>query len=164
MKRTIIITTLTALAIAGTTVSASAAGGHGRKGPQLEFSDLDANGDGQITEAELTAHAAARFAAVDTNGDGVLSAEELAARAESENAERQAKRIERMISKMDENDDGVLSAEEMQRRDPAKMISRLDADEDGAVSQEEFDNAKKRFGKRKGGGKDRGGDRGNDNN
>lgn len=160
MKRTVVISALTVLAIAGTTLSASAheGGKRGHQGPRVEFSDLDANADGQLTAAELDAHAAARFAEADTNGDGVLNAEELAARSDREVSERMEKRIAKMIEKMDANDDGGLSLDEMQRRDSAEMIAKLDTNEDGTVSAEEFEErkgdrkGKKRFkdGKKKG--------------
>ena len=152
MKRTVILSTLTILAIAGTTVSASAFGDRdGRKGPRIEFSTLDTNGDGQLTEAEMQAHATARFNEADTNGDGSLSAEELAARADSQKAERMSRRIAKMIEKRDTNGDGVLSQEELQPRDRGDMFAKLDTNEDGMISQEEFDAAKGKFGKRKGG-------------
>lgn len=152
MKRTVILSTLTILAIAGTAVSASAFGDRdGRKGPRIEFSTLDSNGDGQLTETEMQAHATARFNEADTNGDGSLSAEELTARADSQKAERMARRIAKMIEKRDTNGDGVLSQEELQPRDRGDMFAKLDTNEDGMISQEEFDAAKGKFGKRKGG-------------
>ena len=89
--------------------AALARGGHGFKGPQMTFEQLDADGSGEVTQAEMEAAKAARFASADADGDGVLSAAELAAQASSGIAERTAKMIERC----DEDGDGPLSQEEM---------------------------------------------------
>jgi Ca2+-binding EF-hand superfamily protein len=154
MKRSVLVSALTILAVAGTTVSVSAMGGGktGMKGPRIEFSTLDSDGDGQVTQAEMQAHAAARFAAVDTNGDGALNAEELTARADSERAERMQRRVAKMIEKRDTNGDGQLSQEEMEAgKRGGDIFAKLDTNKDGALSQEEFDAGKKRFGKRHGG-------------
>lgn len=147
MKRAVMISSVTALAVALTAGSALAKGGHGGKhGPRMSFEQLDTNGDGQVTQAEIAAMAAERFNTADTNGDGFLSAEELAAASERAKEDRIAK----MIEKRDVDGDGVLSPAEMQPDEDrsAKMFERLDADSDGVISAEEFDSAKmKRKGK-----------------
>ena len=118
---------------------------------QDRFQQLDADGNGEITQAEFQAHAEARFAKVDADGDGFVTGEELKAAGDARRAERSAKMLERMIERMDTNDDGKLSMEEMtQRHDPAKMFERLDKDENGSISAEEFEAAKKMHGKRHG--------------
>ena len=43
--------------------------GHGGFGPKMSFEELDTDRDGQVTQAELEAHKAARFAETDSNGD-----------------------------------------------------------------------------------------------
>ena len=53
----------------------------GGKGMNVSFEEIDKNGDGFVTQAEVDAHRLARFAAMDTNGDGALSVEELVAAA-----------------------------------------------------------------------------------
>ena len=61
-------------ALAATAMVASApvmAREHG--GPRPDFSQLDANGDGQITQAEVKAFGAAEFAKADTDGNGSLT-------------------------------------------------------------------------------------------
>ncbi len=142
MKRAIIMTGFTAIALAGTAITASAFGkGHdeGPRMPHISFSELDANGDGQVTKEEIQAHFKARFDAADSDGDGNLSAEEMAARAEKERAERMQRRVSRMIERRDTDGDGLLSAEEMQAGRPGvDMLTRLDTDKDGAVSEQEF--------------------------
>ena len=102
---------MTALAILAGLVAttANAAGDKLREGRmEARFSQMDADADGQVTAAEITAHVAARFAAADANNDGALSAEELAQQAEGKRAKRAAKRFERM----DADNSGGLSMEE----------------------------------------------------
>lgn len=111
----------------------------GRMGPNApEFAEIDADGDGQLTQEELDAFAAARFAAIDTDGDGVLSADELAAAAEARRAEMEAARVQRMIEARDTNGDGVLSQEEMSAQAQKSPFERLDTNGDGVISAEEF--------------------------
>lgn len=151
--------TLTALAGATMLSMTAMAEAHGRKGGERErptFEQLDLNGDGGITQAEIQearqAAGAARFAETDTNGDGNLSREELVARAD----EKREGRVDRMIERLDANDDGMISQEELQARRGggdraeergAKMFERADADGNGSISQEEWDNMPKRRGR-----------------
>lgn len=155
MKRAVLISGVTAIALTLTAISASAKpGGEGRgdRGPRVNFEQLDANADGQVTLEEIQAQGAARFAETDTNGDGFISADELNAKTERDIADRVAK----MIEKRDENGDGQLSLEEMQP--PAefaeRMFERLDGNDDGVISEEEFAEAKskRKGGNRRGGG------------
>ncbi len=149
MKRATALTGAIILALAAGSLPLSAQDrgdrGHGPRGPRIDFEEVDANQDGKITQEELQAHAAARFAAADTDGNGTLSVEEMIARAEAQRAERMMRGAERMIERMDQNGDGVLSAAEMGPRDEGRIFARLDADEDGAISREEMDNARERF-------------------
>lgn len=128
----------------------------GADGPMLpEFSQLDADGNGQVTaeemQAAMLAQGAERFAAVDTNSDGALSAEELTAAAEARDAERRGGNVERMISRMDTNEDGLLQMEEMQGRGEGgnrgnggedRMFARMDTNDDGMLSAPEYEAAK----------------------
>lgn len=150
MKRAVLISGVTALALAlgAGVASAKGFGGKGgHHGPRMNFEQVDANGDGMITKEELAAHAQARFTETDTNGDGNLSAEELAAASERAKEER----VQKMIERRDTNNDGVLSFDEMKPSEDrtAKMFERLDTDGDGSISQAELDEMKdKRKGKR----------------
>lgn len=150
MKRTILLSTAVAIALATTTGVVLARDGddkvkrHGMRGAPFEFSDVDLNGDGQLSRDELEAHAKARFEAADTNGDGVLSADELAAQTSQERQERMVKRTERMIKKRDTNGDGVLSFDEMQPTGDRfeRMMKHMDANGDGVITEDEINNAR----------------------
>lgn len=159
MKRAVLISGLTALALAGTAVVGVAAshgkagmGGHmggfmGERGAMMSFDDVDADADGKITAAEMKAYADARFAAADTDKDGFLNAEEMQAHMLAQASARMQERSARMIEMMDADSDGKISAAEMQAG-PRKgdrferMLSRLDKDEDGAISRAEMDEAR----------------------
>lgn len=170
MKRTVLIAGLTMFAVAGGAVAASAMG-HGKmggKGPMLEFSVLDLNGDGQLTQDEMktamAAEAAKRFVAADSNGDGALSVDEMLARADSDHSERLQRRVTKMVEKRDTNGDGLLSAEEMRPSGDkvgerqARMFAKLDQNEDGSLNAEEFAAMKERFSKKRHGNKEGGKD------
>lgn len=151
MKRTMTLTGALILALAANALPVSAQErGDAPRGPRFDFAQVDADGDGKITQAEIDAHAAARFAQSDTDGNGSLSVEELIARMQTRQDERLQRGAERMIERMDKNDDGVLSADEMAPRDNSRMFARLDANDDGAISQDEMEKAKDRFEKKRG--------------
>lgn len=133
----------------------------------VQFTDLDTDGDGVITEAELTARAQAlaadRWAEVDTDGDGTVTVEELEAqilaaiadRAQGrmipggeqrraqrgmDPAERAKAMAERILSARDADEDGLLSAEELSpAANIAALVDRFDTDDDNAWSEDEFD-------------------------
>lgn len=155
MKRTVLISSLTALALAGTAWAAFAASDdmprraddRGDRPMMMPFEDIDADGDGKITAEEMQAHATLRFEEADTDKDGLLDAAEMQAQMLARATARMAERSARMIERMDRDGDGKLSAEEM-RAGPregdrfARMLSRLDEDGDGALSREEFEAAR----------------------
>ena len=58
------------------------------------FEMLDADGDGNISVAEMKAFGQSKFDEMDSNGDGVVTADEMAALAAARAAERAAKRTE----------------------------------------------------------------------
>ncbi len=152
MKKTVLL--MAAMMTAASVQAAEAKGKGHRFGPKVSFDQLDADSNGEITQAEFEAFRAAKFAEADTNGDGGLSAEELSARAGDERKERATKRAERMIEKLDANDDGLLQPDEMSGQRETTMMDRIDTDDNGSVSKEEFEAAQeKRKGKGKGKGK-----------
>ncbi|OIQ46216.1 MAG: calcium-binding protein [Roseobacter sp. MedPE-SW] len=150
MKQTKILAVILATAGALAATTAMAKPGCGGMGAKMSFEELDADGNGEISKAEMEAHKAARFSTADGNGDGKLSAEELVAQAQK----HAAKRVEKMISHLDSDGDGMLSAEEMSNRGGrhGDMFKRVDRDGNGAVSKEEFEQAREhRGGKRRNG-------------
>lgn len=157
MKREYVIAGIVAASLVAGAGAAVADGmKHGRKGgmgPMMpDFSAVDTNGDGKLTQEEMQAHAKARFDAADTNGDGKLSVDELAAAAQKREEERRAKKAARMLERLDANNDGALSFDEMpgQQSRADRMFARMDADGDGAISKEEMDAAAAKFKERRG--------------
>ena len=150
-KTTIIGATVIALLGSVSMVNAKQ---RGDKGPRVTFEQLDTDGDGFITKADMTAAHAARFAQNDTDGDGFLSAEELAARkgkigkGHKDGEGHSDRKKARMMRFLDENGDGKVAMSEMPTDRTDRMFAKLDADEDGKVSKEEFE-ARKGMGKGK---------------
>lgn len=108
--------------------------------PPADFAELDANGDGRVTRAELDARRAARFADADADGDGMLSVDEMVAAREAQRLERIAAAAARVVAAFDSDGDGALSAGELPGAEMGgQLILRFDADGDGAVSAAEFD-------------------------
>ncbi|MEL7232540.1 MAG: calcium sensor EFh, partial [Pseudomonadota bacterium] len=66
MKKTLIASVCAISLIGGLAVTATA-----QRGDRLE--QVDTNGDGNVTIAELEAQKAERFASADTNGDNLMS-------------------------------------------------------------------------------------------
>jgi Ca2+-binding EF-hand superfamily protein len=153
-KTTIIGATVIAL-MGSVSIANAKQGGEGKgKGPRINFEQLDTDGDGFITKAELQAAHEARFAKNDTDGDGFLSAEELeASKAKmgkgKKGGEGQSDRKKaRMMRYMDENGDGKVALSEIPTDRMDRMIGKLDTDEDGKVSKEEFEARKMAKGKK----------------
>jgi hypothetical protein len=130
-------TILAVVLAAAVTVPTLAVAKGGRHMERPSFETLDADGNGELTQAELQARGQERFAAADANGDGFLTAEELQARV----GERAANRIERMIERRDTNADGQLSLEEMSPDEDriAERFARADKDGNGTISEAEFE-------------------------
>lgn len=163
MKKTLILTGVLAALLA----TGAMADGRRDRGPMggmmggemgpfggADFSQLDTNGDGQLTLEELQAQPQARFDAADTDGDGALSATELADAMKAEMSARIDARVSDMVANMDQNDDGLLQPDEMSpagRRggEPGDMLEHMfehiDANEDGMISEEEFNDAMDRM-------------------
>lgn len=157
MKRDYIIAGIVATSLVASAGMAAAQGkkpgGMRGMGPMMpEFSELDADGDGKVTQAEMEAHAKARFDAADTDGNGKLSAEEMAAAAKKREEERRAKRAAKMLERLDTNNDGEVSFDEMpgQQTRADRMFARVDADGDGNITEAEMQAAAEKFKERRG--------------
>ena len=123
-----------------------------RGGDRPAFSDLDTDGNGEVTLAEMEAFRAAKFAEIDTDGNGSLSAEELLAAREAD-SDRAERRINRMIERADANDNGTIELDEMRGGGErgAERFAEADADGSGGLSEAEMKDAKGKRGGKKGG-------------
>ena len=117
--------------------------GFGGRGMMIDFAQMDADKDGKVTLAEITAFRANMVADADTDKDGLLSVDELAAHDVKMVQANAADRAAARVAAQDLNADGKLSVEEMLAPPmPANLFGHLDTDGDGAISQTEFDAAK----------------------
>ena len=92
------------------------AGGVALAAPQGKAMRADANADGNVTKAELTASLEKRFAELDKNGDGKVTQEE-------RDAARQA-RFDKHFAEMDKDGNGQISKAEMQAAHEARKERR----------------------------------------
>jgi Ca2+-binding EF-hand superfamily protein len=132
--------------------------GHGAQGAMQmrpDFDAIDTDGDGRITPAELAAHMQTRLEGADSDGDGMLSRGELIAHMMARQADRMARRADRLIDRHDADGDGRLSLHDMQTRRQVGMMRRMDRNGDGAISREEFNDRHARAHDRRHGTKDR---------
>ena len=70
-------------------IAVNAIAGHGGKGGH--FDKMDANGDGKVTEEEMSARHATLIEKADTDGDGALSKDEIKAYHKKKREERRGK-------------------------------------------------------------------------
>lgn len=109
-KKWLIGSALGGMIIAGS-VALAATAGHG----PMRF-DADANNDGNLTKAELTASLDKRFAAFDTNNDGKITKEE-------RDAVHKA-RFDQHFKAMDKDGNGQISKAEMEAAHEARRTMR----------------------------------------
>ncbi|EEW25660.1 EF-hand domain-containing protein [Rhodobacter ferrooxidans] len=157
MTKKSVLTVLTLAAVTATALSTAALAdrrGGNFGGPQmmggpmlaLNFDAIDADKDGKVTQAELTAHHAAQVTAADADKDGKMSVAELAAMDLAQMQARATQRAEQMVARLDSDGDGLLTAAEMATRPaPAPMLAMLDTDKDGAISKAEMEAAQARM-------------------
>jgi Ca2+-binding EF-hand superfamily protein len=126
---------IAALSLSIVDVAAAQAGGKHQGGLYKHFDEVDANSDGFVTQDEMSAHHAERFAANDTNGDGALSKDEM----RTAMMGKMEQRLDHMFAKKDKNSDGMLDASEMGGR-RMQMFGKIDKDGDGKISREEAKN------------------------
>ena len=105
--------------------------GRGRGLAMLE--SFDTNSDGQLTQAEIDAARADRFAEFDTDGNGELTLGEYEALWLDAMRERMVDRFQ----DLDDDGDAIVTTGEFV--DPfASMVSRMDRNEDGVLSPEDM--------------------------
>ncbi|WCL81222.1 calcium-binding protein [Saprospira sp. CCB-QB6] len=111
------------------------------------FEQMDANQDGQISEAEAKGPLKENFATIDSNNDGFISQEELknAPKPERKKGGKGQKGEAgkgNMFEKMDADQDGQIS--EAEAKGPLKEnFATIDSNNDGFISEEEMKNAPK---------------------
>jgi hypothetical protein len=104
---------------------------------------VDANGDGDISKAEVEAFQAKIFAEADTNKDGSLTLAEMNAHHEAMEAKRKAERQQAMFAKLDADGNGKVSQAEFASQSRAmRGMERMDTDGDGTVTEEEREAAR----------------------
>lgn len=114
------------------------------------FAQLDTDGNGLLTQAELAKADQLRFKNADSDKDGLLSQTEVGNQMIHSIQRRIARKSAKMIERRDIDKDGKISLEEMQAasgKRGSKMFARLDKNEDGAVSAEEFEKMRRQGGK-----------------
>lgn len=107
-------------------------------GLDMLFARLDADADGRISQAEVTAAKARQFARADRNGDGQVTPEELALI--QARLDRAQDAMAGAADRLDTDGNGSLSLTEFTARAP--MFALLDIDGDGALSRAEADRAR----------------------
>ena len=143
------------LAIAGGIFAGTAFAGPGcdeangkaeHHGAGARFGQLDANKDGKVSLAELTASRESWLTRVDTNKDGVATQAEIDASMQAGKKEH----VEKMFAREDANKDGRLTRDET--RMPSAWFERADTNKDGALTLAEATEARKNAGPQKHGG------------
>ena len=105
--------------------------GRGRGAAMLE--NFDTNGDGQLTQAEIDAVRADRFAAFDTDGNGELTLGEYEALWLDAMRERMVDRFQ----SLDNDGDAIVTTAEFV--EPfAAMVSRMDRNQDGIINADDM--------------------------
>ncbi|MDM8567723.1 EF-hand domain-containing protein [Candidatus Halobeggiatoa sp. HSG11] len=117
-----------------------------------KFANADADGNGSLTQEEMSAarelrhqeRAAEHFTNLDADSSGSLTQEEMSA---DRRGKRHSKRVTKRFAKLDTDSNGLLTVEEFQagkltvgkRGDKAeRMFSRMDLDGDGLLSSIEL--------------------------
>ena len=107
----------------------------GRHGGELMmglFDEVDADGDGAVTQAEIDTYRDARVGAVDASGDGALDIDEF----DTLYRELTRSRVVDAFQRLDEDGDGAITSEELDVRF-GSIVERLDRNDDGALSVED---------------------------
>lgn len=120
MRKTTVISAVIA-AMGLTAAAALAASPHDKK-----WEELDVNGDGELSAAEMTAKRTEMVNQADTDGNGSLSRDEMKAWREAQREARDP----------DKNDDGLIDRTEFINA-AQDRFDRLDKDGNGVLSEDE---------------------------
>ena len=147
-------TVAAALAVAITAISLQPAAardddGKGRRGGlghhDLSFAELDADGDGQLTEQELAAAKQVWLQKHDSDGDGALSPEEAHAAIMVRLSAVASRMIEKWFERLDSDEDGLIGADELAEMHSGRRgFDHFDSDDDGMISEAEFNTQKQK--------------------
>jgi hypothetical protein len=96
------------------------------------FAQVDADGNGAITQAEVDAFRTAQVAAADASGDGNLSLDEFA----TVYAQIMRPQMVDAFQALDEDGDGAVTAAEMDARF-GSVVAEMDRNGDGALSPDD---------------------------
>ncbi len=170
MKKSVLTALAVSVAVGGLGL-ATMASANPRGGKMPSFETFDTNADNVITQAEIEANGAARFAQSDANGDGYLDAYELKAKMmeqrdgrrgggerghgqdggkagqgnpelmRAQQGERMDLAVKHLLQRADADGDGKLSMEESRPPQAGRLFERIDADGNGEVTQAEWDAA-----------------------
>lgn len=160
MKQTSLKIFVTALAIAAGFGVAEAQDRNQGRAP-IDFSTLDVDGSGEIDAADLEQARENRFAEIDTDGDGQVTEAEFTAHM----AARAEERAVQMFARLDADGDGTVSRDALEARDGGRrgaerLLARADTDNSGGISEAEFEAFQEKMAERRGGKGGKGGKRG----
>ena len=146
MKRSTLTLLLTGLFGASAFATAAfAEGDDGRAPPRMEhhgkmqdhLKEMDADGDGKVSETEMTAYRSAKFKQADADGDGTLTQTELVSFHQAEMQRRREERQAKMFAAIDKDGSGGASLEEFLTAGP-HSFDRMDRDDDGFIDASDF--------------------------
>jgi hypothetical protein len=112
------------------------------RNPNAGMMRFDANQDGWVDRGEWDSGQQARFRQLDTDGDGKLSKAELYPRSARAD-DRQLERQDRHFRRMDRDRDGFISKAEFMSQ-AERNFMRCDADKDGRINTAECRQALRR--------------------
>ena len=117
---------------AGVAIAQEADGADPRAAMREMLQKADSNKDGAIDRGEFAAVRQSRFGEMDRDGDGKVTKAEMEARA----AERAAERGGRLFARADADGDGAISKAEFEATE-MRMFERMDRNGDGRLSPED---------------------------
>ncbi|AFC22760.1 EF-hand domain-containing protein [Saprospira grandis] len=113
-----------------------------RLSPEERFEKVDANQDGQISQAEAKGRLKKNFATIDADQNGFISLEELKNKPKGQGKKGKRKGKGKRFEKLDADQDGQIS--EAEAKGPIKEnFATIDSNQDGFISQEELKAAPK---------------------